>query len=195
MRIKEDNWIPARPDSVPTSLLPVELPDPKVGCLINHELGIWKFDLVHQHFLPHEARLILSIPLSPKFPSDCVAWSLTPSGIFSTSSAYKLLAVTALASQAGSSSSEQLHLFWRRIWQLRVPNKIKHFNWRACNNALPTKCNLRRRQIISSDTCEMCHGAAEDAPQCSLALQRGKGSVEGLPLGSIRGIPLSPEFL
>nr|POE62457.1 putative ribonuclease h protein [Quercus suber] len=125
-------------------------------------LGIWKSDLVHQHFLPHEVWLILGIPLSSRFPADRVAWSLTPSGKFSTSSAYKFLAATASASQAGSSNSDQLHLFWRRIWRLRVPNKIIHFIWRACNNALPTKCNLRRRQIISSDTCELCHGAAED---------------------------------
>ena len=51
------------------------LPDPMVGGLINHDLGIWKSDLVQQHFLPHEARLILGIPLSPRFPSDRVASS------------------------------------------------------------------------------------------------------------------------
>ena len=133
-----------------------------VGGLINRDLGIWNSELVHQHFLPHEARQILGIPLSPRLPPDWVAWSLTPSGKFSTSSAYKLLAATTAASQAGSSSSEQLHLFWRRIWRLRVPNKILHFIWRACNNALPTKCNLRRRQIITSNICELCHGAVED---------------------------------
>lgn len=76
MQIKEDNWIPTRPGSVPASPLLAELPDPKVGCLINHDLGIWKFDLVHQHFLLHEARLILGIPLSPRLPFDRVAWSL-----------------------------------------------------------------------------------------------------------------------
>ena len=163
VRVKEDKWIPTRPGSVPASPLSTALPDPMVGGLINHDLGIWKSNLVHQHFLPHEARLILGIPLSPRFPSDRVVWSLTPSSKFSTSSAYKLLAATASVSQAGSSSSEQLHLFWRRIWRLRVPNKIIHFIWRACTNALPTKCNLRRRKIFSSDTCELCHGAAKDA--------------------------------
>ena len=73
------------------------------------------------------------------------------------------MATTASASHVGSSNSEQLHLFWKRIWRLRVPNKRKHFIWRAYNNALPTKCNLRRWKIISSNTYELCHGAAEDA--------------------------------
>ena len=106
MQIKEDKWIPTRPGSVPASPLSAALPDPMVGGLINHDLGIWKSDLVHQHFLPHEARMIMGIPLSPRFPSDRMAWSLTPSSKFSTNNAYKLLAATASTSQEGSSSSE-----------------------------------------------------------------------------------------
>ena len=40
MWIKEDNWIPTRPGSVLALPLPAKLPDPKVGCLINHDMGI-----------------------------------------------------------------------------------------------------------------------------------------------------------
>ena len=73
MQIKEDNQIPTRPGSVLALPLLAKLPDPKVGCLINHDMGIWKSDLVYQHLLPHEAQLILGIPLSPRLPSDYVA--------------------------------------------------------------------------------------------------------------------------
>ena len=46
--------------------------------------------------------------------------------------------------------------FWRSIWDLRVPNTIKNFVWRACREAIPTKANLKRRHIMENDRCEHC---------------------------------------
>ena len=43
-----------------------------------------------------------------------------------------------------------------------MPHKIKHFIWRACHNALPTKCNLVRRSIVNSEVCELCNEGQED---------------------------------
>ena len=34
--------------------------------------------------------------------------------------------------------------------------KIKHFLWKACSNALPTKENLLKRRITTEDTCHQC---------------------------------------
>lgn len=92
-----------------------------------------------------------------------MAWSCTPSGNFSTSSAYKLLPASASTNLAGSSNQDTQRSFWKGIWRMRVPNKIKHFIWRVCNNALPTKCNLVRRHITESDLCELCKEALEDS--------------------------------
>ena len=43
-----------------------------------------------------------------------------------------------------------------------MPHKIKHFIWRACHNALPTKCNLVRQNIINSEVCELYNEGQED---------------------------------
>lgn len=52
------------------------------------------------------------------------------------------------------SNDSDIKCFWRRIWRLHIPNKVKHFAWIACKNILPTWTNLKRRGIIEDDTCE-----------------------------------------
>ena len=66
--------------------------------------------------------------------------------------------------EAGSSSPDPQLTFWKSLWSLtlRVPNKVKHFAWRACNNALPTMVNLQQRHISTSDLCEQCTTKPED---------------------------------
>ena len=39
---------------------------------------------------------------------------------------------------------------------MRVPNKIKHFAWRACRDILATKENLWKRHITKDNICESC---------------------------------------
>ena len=85
-------------------------------------------------FLPHEAKNILSIPLSTRLPQDSIIWS----------------------------NPHPQHLLWRGVWTLRTPNKVKHFIWRACNNSLPTMDNLFHRQIMASDHCNICKTYPED---------------------------------
>ncbi|XP_075657106.1 uncharacterized protein LOC142627188 [Castanea sativa] len=135
----------------------------KVSSLINPDLGLWKSKEVKRVFLPHEASLVLGIPLSHRKPPNHVSWSCTPSEEFSTSSAYKLLTTSASTDQAISSNQANQRRIWKGIWKMQVPNKIKHFVWRIFNNALPTKCNLKRRHIIDSDLRELCKDTPEDA--------------------------------
>ena len=119
--------------------------------------------MVRNLFLPHEADLILAIPLSQRRPPDRIAWKHTPSGMFTTSSAYKLIVSCESRANAGSSNAENQKKFWRWLWQLRMPNKIKNFVWRASNEALPTKMNLYHRHITESAICDLCGEFHEDS--------------------------------
>ena len=39
---------------------------------------------------------------------------------------------------------------------MKVPNKVKHFTWKACRNILATKENLWRRKVTQEGICEEC---------------------------------------
>ena len=133
-------------------------PDAKVCNLIDPELAIWKVDQVQQLFMPLDAKLILSIPLSARLPLNRLIWSHTPTGVFTTRSAYKMLANSALVNNASSFNPNPQKQFWRGLWKLQVPNKVKVFAWRA----LPTMDTLIRQHVVDENLCPVCKIVAED---------------------------------
>jgi hypothetical protein len=46
--------------------------------------------------------------------------------------------------------------WWRKVWKLKVPPKIHIFWWRALQNFLPSKSELKRRHVAKEDHCEAC---------------------------------------
>ena len=45
---------------------------------------------------------------------------------------------------------------WNALWKLHIPNKIKVFRWKACQEILPTRSNLAKRRIIRDNVCPNC---------------------------------------
>ncbi|XP_042980190.1 uncharacterized protein LOC122310360 [Carya illinoinensis] len=45
---------------------------------------------------------------------------------------------------------------WEGIWKLDVPNPDKHFLWKAVNNILSTRQNLRQRRVIEDASYPIC---------------------------------------
>ena len=107
--------------------------------LIDVNSNRWNEALVNSVFEESSAAMIKSIALPFPGLQDKFIWSASPS--FSVESAYSIalhLTPTGLSSTCESSSSAATKKLWRKIWKLRVPNKIKHFLWRAINS-LPTR--------------------------------------------------------
>ena len=162
VRIKEDKWLPDKTHRGVVSPMPTIEPGARMNTLIKAEIGEWNTSEIQRLFLPHEATTICGIPLSTRLPPNRIIWGLTPSGTFTTKSAYKLLVSHASTNLAGTSSLVQQNKFWKDLWQLRVPNKIKYFAWRACNSSLPAMVNLQCRHISVLNTCEVCETQPED---------------------------------
>ncbi|KAL5142518.1 Transcription factor SRM1 [Glycine soja] len=78
------------------------------------------------------------------------------SGIYSTRTAYMFL----LGEIRGESEDGSFSLLWR----LKIPPKAKVFTWRLIKDRLPTKMNLRGRQVeIADPLCPFCNNLDEDA--------------------------------
>ena len=88
--------------------------------------------------------------------ADCWMWKVEPNGFYSTRSAYNLLQECSV----GANLDEAL----QNLWKLKIPSKAAIFAWRLIKDRLPTKSNLRRRQIeINDSICPFCRNLQEDA--------------------------------
>lgn len=132
----------------------------KVAQLIDNVTGTWKAELIKETFLPHEVDNILSIPLSPRLPKDSRVWAWSKNGFFKVRSAsevsLKLLKTSTPRTSGDSSDKAKAAEFWKGLWKIDCPNKIKHFLWRACKEILPTNYRLAARKVSSNDRCGFC---------------------------------------
>ena len=136
--------------------------DTRVADLIDLNIAKWKNEVLDSHFEPHEANLIKSIPLSATLPTDKQVWAVTNNGIFTVRSAYKLVASLFKSKCNGTASNGSLlRRFWKKVWSLPIPHKVRHFCWRACCYTSPTKAKLMRRNVIAKDLCVCCLDSAK----------------------------------
>lgn len=90
IKIWENQWIPNGTGGKPISTKPVNCPINKVFDFIDQPGSCWNRQLVEQFFLPHEAAVIMKIPLK-KYPNrDQLIWSKEGKGLFTVRSAYRL---------------------------------------------------------------------------------------------------------
>lgn len=132
-----------------------------VACLIDNETRSWDTDKVKKAFLPHEAKVILSMPISSRPLEDSVIWVWTTNGNFSVKSAYRvaqkwLKDQNHKADKGSASDNTRLRALWRMVWNINFPNKIKQFMWSSCRNILPTKHQLKTRGINIEKGCDLC---------------------------------------
>ncbi|XP_028242225.1 uncharacterized protein LOC114420560 [Glycine soja] len=88
--------------------------------------------------------------------TDCWIWKPETTGQYSTKSAYYLLQEATV----GDTLDEALE----DLWKLKIPAKAQIFAWRLIKDRLPTKANMRRRQIQMNDIiCPFCRSKEEEA--------------------------------
>ena len=129
--------------------------------LIDPVSGWWNINLIDWCFHPPDASLIKSLPLSFIPQPDTLVWNLEKSGSYSIKSDYKSLCEMHNRDMNHPQVSKSQKGFWRCIWKLEVPGKIKQFLWRAYTNSLTTMENLRKHKILEETECSCCAGTVE----------------------------------
>lgn len=164
--IWSDPWIPRSWSRKPLTPRGANLVS-KVEELIDPYTGSWDDGLLVQTFWEEDVAAIKSIPVHAKM-EDMVAWHYDMRGCFSVKSAYKVQREidrrSSMRGCPGTSSGEnEEEDFWKKLWKLGVPEKIKHFLWRLCHNTLALRGNLKHRGMDIDTRCVMCGRFNEDA--------------------------------
>ncbi|KAL5738711.1 hypothetical protein ACOSP7_031472 [Xanthoceras sorbifolium] len=102
-------------------------------------------ELVRDTFLDDETNCILSIP--PSRRSDSLCWHYDKHDHFTVKNTY-WLGIQVEKSSVGSSSFRSTILgWWRFLWHLSIPPKIKLFVYRAFLDWIPTLGNVAHRNL------------------------------------------------
>ena len=91
--------------------------------------------------------MILSIPLSRRQVVDDWFWCSDSKGTFSVKNSYRVI-----TGELGIESNP----IWKKIWCLKVSNKVKKILWRASVNCLPTNVALTNRRVPISALYPLC---------------------------------------
>ena len=160
-----------------------------VSALINEDSRRWKVDTLKSLFFPFEVETILNIPLSYSLPEDKIIWIRNKRGEFSVKSAYYVALTVINSSDCGESSHGDPRIpLWKRIWQLKIPPKIRIFCWKACV-CLTNYVKFKKKGGEYEWTMPRVWAGGLVYLPCSLQVcwcQECLGVVEGVPNG-VRG--------
>ncbi|KAK6159680.1 hypothetical protein DH2020_003061 [Rehmannia glutinosa] len=156
VQIFEDRWIGMTNFEKPTCRTNVINPTAKVSDLIDFDAKAWRFDFIRQNFKAHDANRICAMHLSSRLPEDKMLWRHSKNGQFSGKTAYYAIKSKSENAYSRYPSASNSNGAWKKIWQLRILSKIKHFIWKACLNALPTKYKLVEKNIAIDPICAIC---------------------------------------
>lgn len=89
--------------------------------------------------------------------SDKHIWKLSPSGAYSSKSAYRAFFYGSITFKP-----------WRRLWKSWAPSKCKVFIWLAIRNRCWTADRLSKRGPDHPESCVLCDQEEEDMQHCLL---------------------------
>lgn len=152
--INDDAWLPGNVHFKLFYPIP-HLQNSYVSQLIDHSSREWKTEVINGTFHTADAKRILSIPLAWTPVNDALAWGGEGYGVFSVRSAYKLLQHGLYAPNTNDLQNDY-NKFYRLLWGLNIPSKIKMVVWKLSWNFLPTLVNLHARNLVQNCRCPRC---------------------------------------
>lgn len=196
-RVWKDRWIPCQTSFSMQSPIRNLSNEALVKDLIDPDTKAWNVELVKETFWEEEAKIILSIPLSPTLPRDRRIWRCTSNRDFSVRSAYHMEMELVALSNCSGLGQETKSTAWKICWKLRVPNVAKMFLWKAFNNLLPTKSNMSKKGVTKDNLCPICGLEEETVSHILWDCGSAKdvwGEFTEISESSSSGIGVYPDF-
>uniref|UniRef100_A0A803PAC2 Reverse transcriptase domain-containing protein n=1 Tax=Cannabis sativa TaxID=3483 RepID=A0A803PAC2_CANSA len=117
----------------------------------------WNHAPIHSLFPTDISQAIMAIPLHHISTLDTYFWSITPHGSYTVNSGYHLAHSQLHQNEPSPSDQKSSNAWWKNLWTLPLPPKLKHFLWRVCYDILPTSQNLFNRKTLYSPHFSRCH--------------------------------------
>ncbi|KAK3175494.1 hypothetical protein Dsin_017212 [Dipteronia sinensis] len=107
--------------------------------------GKWNIPLVKASFLKEDSDLTLYLHTCSFVQKDMLLWHFDKLGHYSNRSWYQV-GTSVMDNQRSSVLSDSVS-WWKTLWRLQIPSKIKLFVWKACHQWIPTLVNLANRKV------------------------------------------------
>ncbi|OMO73216.1 reverse transcriptase [Corchorus capsularis] len=162
--IWEHSWIPDLNGATLKYTPEVEEQLPrKVNEIMDAESRSWQLESIAHRISEEEAEAILEVPINDTGGDDEMIWRHEKNGKFTVRSAYHMYKETEdrRLIQMPSSSHTIPEKFWKFIWSIFCPNKIKNFLWKVGANIVPTMENLFKKKVIGNPLCTICNEKAK----------------------------------
>lgn len=111
----------------------------------------WDTDLVKDILNDRVVNLILSTPIQRM---DNYSWFWRKDKMIQYTMKFFYLVMRDIITINHSSSNSG---FWNKIWNLKIPLKVKHFVWRTVTSCLPNKDCLISRRVEVDNMCPVCY--------------------------------------
>ncbi|KAL6218309.1 hypothetical protein ACLB2K_011523 [Fragaria x ananassa] len=112
----------------------------------------WNIEMLSDVVPPEVVNQIISFPTGfEDSGNDQLIWKATSNGVFSENSAYISL----------FDMAEPQHHYWKVVWKLNCPPKLKTFFWTVLHKKILTNVQRVRRRFTTSAVCPICNSADE----------------------------------
>ncbi|KAH1121047.1 hypothetical protein J1N35_004207 [Gossypium stocksii] len=163
INIWNDSWLPRRENN----RISVQKIIPNwttVNQLIGTETNTWDKELIHKIVDEGTTDRILSIPIFRANSEDMMVWKYEGSGEYTVKSGYRVLSTELLQNHASTfPTDDDYRGFYKSLWNMYIPMKIKIHIWRLINDLLPHYYNLARRSFSVEVVCPFCKVDPEDS--------------------------------
>ncbi|CAL1413360.1 unnamed protein product [Linum trigynum] len=160
VQVLADKWLPSNPPSIPLLQPHINFCPVLVSELICPFSRSWNVDLLTSLFLPESVSLILSIPLLLQASPDKLIWHHSPTGEYTVKTGYHVLTDELLSVHPPAPLPYDCR-FWKVLWSLPLPPKLKFFWWRVVRGFLPVRAVLQVKRLVTDNTCPICSEGAE----------------------------------